>query len=181
MAETPSENTPESTPSESVPRRVECPAAKDPAVRLFILAAMLLGFGIWCLSDLGHYPYKPFSEDANAWLSHMFNKLGAYAFTPLGVVPLVWGIVFLRRKLVADEEGIGYAGRQRARWEDVKELDASRLESKGILTLHCGEGKRLVLDSWKLQNFRQLVALVESRLAPADESSAEESGSSESA
>jgi hypothetical protein len=170
MAETSPENATESAPALSAPQHVECPAAKDPAVRLFILAAMLLGFGVYSLYDLhmtDQYPYVPASEDLNAFGRWAFNALGAYVLFPLGFIPLIWGLVFLRRKLVADQEGIGYVGRQRICWGDVRELDAGRLKDKGVLVLHYSDGK-LVLDSWKLQNFRELVTLVESKVEPGE-------------
>jgi len=40
------------------------------------------------------------------------------------------------------------------------------LKNKGILSVHCSEQDKLVLDSWKLKNFRDLVAFVESHVKP---------------
>ncbi len=146
--------------------RVECPPSKDPPVRLFILAAMLIGFGIYCFVDAyirDKYPYKPISEDFSAWCNWALNHYGAFVFTIAGLVPLVWGIAFLRRLLVADEEGIGYEGKQKITWDKVQQLDASRLKAKGILYLYYDDHK-LKLDSWKLKNFRNLVAWVENHV-----------------
>jgi len=144
--------------------RVECPAVTDPAVKSFIIAAMLLGLGIYCFID-GHirdeYPYKPLSQDVNVWLKWAFNYYGPFVLIPLGLVALIWGIVALRRKLVADANGIGYLRGEQIAWDRVEKLDVSLLESKGVLKLHHGLEKPLVLDSWRLRNFKALVAFVE--------------------
>ena len=64
-------------------------------------------------------------------------------------------------------------------WSDVTRLDSAKLADKGILKLFyrdaAGEEKRLVLDSWRLRNFRELVKLVESKVdaAPAEEEAEE--------
>ena len=147
------------------PQRVECPAAKDPAVRLFILAAMLVGFGVWCfIEGVVHkkYPYEA-GDDINALLNHVLNVYGGFVLVPLGLVAAVWGVVFLRRTLVADEAGIGYQGKEHVAWERISKLDASRLKGKGLLELHYDDAK-LTLDSWKLQNFQDLVRVVEANV-----------------
>ncbi len=146
--------------------QVKCQPSKDPAVRLFILAAMLIGFGIYCFVDayiLDKYPYKPLDEDLSAWCNWALNHFGAFVFTAMGLVPFIWGIAFLRKRLVADEEGIGYEGKQKIEWGRIEQLDASQLKAKGILYLHY-DGRKLKLDSWKLRNFRELVAWVENHV-----------------
>jgi hypothetical protein len=154
-----------------VPSKVVCPAAKDPVVRLFIFAAILIGFGIWCFVD-GYLKEGPPREDLkgiNQVVTWYLNHVGGIVLPIAGIVPLVWGLLFLRRRLLADEEGLGYAGKEKVPWTAVKSLDTSRLASKGILTLHyesSGQEGTLVLDGWKLQNFRDLVALVERKVAP---------------
>jgi hypothetical protein len=149
-------------------RRVECPATREPAVRKVILAALLIGFGLWCYLDRGKYP-KP--ED---WSLKNINLIGGYVINnwapmvllPLGVLILIWMAVGLRKKLLADGAGIGYAGGRKIAWGEVDKLDASRLQSKGLVVLHAG-GRRMVLDSYYLANFRDLMALVE-RQVPAE-------------
>ncbi|KKM07294.1 hypothetical protein LCGC14_1735350 [marine sediment metagenome] len=166
---------------QDVPSKVECPAAKDPAVTKFIIAGMSMGAGIYCFIDayIRHkYPWVP-DGGLNDKLSYFFNHGGAIVFPLAALIPLIWGIVLLRRKLLADEEGIGYAGSQKVAWSDVTRLDSAKLADKGILKLFyrdaAGEEKRLVLDSWRLRNFRELVKLVESKVdaAPAEEEAEE--------
>lgn len=157
-----------SDPPASAPNdRVECPASKDPAVRLFILAGMMLVFGLWCFWDAfvgGKYPY-PDDGNINQVMKHYFNHGGGIILPLGGLIPLVWGILALRRRLVADAEGIGYVGKDRVAWQSVTRLDATLLQEKGILKLHHGAGRPLALDSWKLQNFKALVAFIESHVS----------------
>lgn len=150
--------------------RVECAAARDPAIRVFVIAAMLIGFGAWCFYDAyvkGSYPADKV-ETFNDALSYWFNHAGAFVFPALGLIPLVMGAAMLRRRVVADGEGIGFAGKARIAWGDVTRLDASRWDPKGILVLISADDAKLVLDEWKLDktNFRTLVAFVEQHVPP---------------
>jgi len=161
------------------PSRVECPAESSPAVRWFIFAAMMIGFGVYCYIDhyvLDNYPHpraatQPDAEepDMNDWAGYYMNHYGPWVLIPPGTVLVVLAVRFLRRRLVADDEGIGYAGKQKIAWASVTALDASRLDKDGVLELHHGQGgqQRLVLDEWKLKNFRELVRLIESKVPPA--------------
>jgi len=145
--------------------RIECPATKDPAVRLFIVAGLLIGLGAWCIHDQSKYPY-PQPYELNKYLSYAFNYYGPFVFIPVGLVFVVLAIVALRRRLVADEEGIGYQGKPKHAWAEITAVDASRLKDKGVLTLLLAGDKKLLLDCWKLKGFRELVAFVERRLPP---------------
>ena len=159
----------EQAQSQESPRQVECPAAKDPAVRLFIFAAILIGFGAWCFID-GYVKEGPSLDEIkgiNQHFTYYLNHGGGIVFPIAGLVPLVWGVVFLRRRLIADDEGVGYAGKDKLAWSDVKSLDSSKLAGKGILKLlYVSEGREraFVLDGWKLQNFQALVAMVEKKV-----------------
>jgi hypothetical protein len=161
----------EETQSQEVPTSVECPAAKDPAVRLFIVSAMLIGGGIWCFLD-GYIKHKPAKvETVNEIATYYTNHVGGILLPLLGLIMLIWGIVFLRRRLVADQDGIGYVGKEKIPWTAVRSLDTGKLASKGILRLrYDSEGTEavLVLDGWKLQGFRELVMLVEKKVKPAE-------------
>jgi hypothetical protein len=151
------------TPS-TAGRKVECKAALDPILRYHIIpGVMLLGFGIYCLVDatiLAKYPYTPLSEDLNAWSTWALNFYGQFIFTTAGIIVLLWGLLKWRRVLVADDNGIGYAGKEKLPWSEIEKLDAGQLKSKGILYLDHPDGT-LTLDNWKLKNFRELVAVVE--------------------
>ena len=157
-------DTPDDAPPQTDDEEVRCRARKDPAVRLFIFAGMLLGLGLWFLYDgyvAKKYPHKPFSENINQWFTWAINCIGPFILIPVGLVFLVWGIVILRRVLVADADGIGYVGKQKLAWSDVGSVDASQLKAKQILILEYGDAGRMKLDSWKLDNYQKLVALIE--------------------
>ncbi len=79
-----------------------------------------------------------------------------------GLIVAAFTIRFLSRKLVADERGIALGGEMIA-WSDVTELDATKL-AKGFLFVRYGPGKMLTLDSWKMQNFKRLVAFIDAHV-----------------
>jgi hypothetical protein len=152
----------------SAPQRVECPAAREPAVRRTIVAAALIGLGLWCYMDRNKYtrPDDWSLKNVNDVSRYVFNNWGPYAFLPAGVAVLIWMAAGMRKKLIADEEGIGYDGSEKIAWDEVQKLDARKIQSKGAVTLYT-EKRRLVLDSYYLTNFSELMALVEHRV-PAD-------------
>lgn len=152
---------------QEIPQQVECRSTKDPAIRVLLAAAMLLGFGVWCFLDREKYP-APEAWDfqhINEASKHVFNFYGPMLFVPLGLVLGGIGIAYLKRRLIADGSGIGYAGKEKIAWNTITELDSEKFKSKGILYLRYGDGKSLTLDSWKLTNFRNLVALIESKVS----------------
>jgi hypothetical protein len=154
---------PPSTDDPARPSRVECRPATDPAIRLFVVAAMLIGFGIWCLTDRRQRPEAWDFEHINQVATYLLNNWGPFLLLPAGAVFLYFGVRFVRRVLVADEEGIGYSPAGKIRWDEVTALDATRLPD-GFLVLQAGQDRRLKLDSWKLKGFRELVAFVEQRV-----------------
>ena len=161
MSETPQDT---QAPQAETPTSVTCAAKKDPAVRTFIIAAMLLGVGIWCWMDAASGKYPP----PKAWdmdniydaAGYAFNHFTPWIALPFGLFKALQGVIALRKVLIADADGVGYQGKEKLAWDKVTGLDASELKSKGILTVE-SEGGKLVLDSWKLENFRDLVAVVE--------------------
>ncbi len=138
----------------------------EPAVRVFIMAAMLLGLGGWCWFDKANYskPQAWTSEYINEIANYVFNHWGPFLFIPVGAVFLAMGIRHLTRKMTADSEGLGYSCEDKVLWTNVTALDASVLKEKGKLTLTYDQSRQLVLDSYKLHNFRDLVALIEQHL-----------------
>ncbi|MDP7637554.1 MAG: hypothetical protein QF577_08410 [Phycisphaerae bacterium] len=160
-----------------IPASVTCHAARDPSVRVFILAAMLLGIGIWCLVDKHKYdpPDAWDIKHINDAAGYVFNHYTPYVSIPLGGLFVIVGVRILRRVLVADSAGIGYLGKDKLLWDQIDKLDVSKFKSKGILILLAREGgktRRLKLDSWKLKNFRDLVVFVEAHAPSAAHSQA---------
>ena len=147
----------------SGPEQVICPSARDPAVRWVLLALLLIGAAAWCIHDSPNYP-KPEPFDLNKYLGWAFNHFLPVVLLAAAAAVIVRVVVFCRRRLVADGEGIGYAGKARLPWERITRVDARRLKSDGVLLLHAGDEVKLKLDSWRLRNFRQLVAFIERRV-----------------
>ena len=148
--------------------QVICGATRDGAVRLFIIAAMLLGFGIYCFTDWSNPKYAA----PESWDMKHINNIGGYLLThygpfvliPPGLIVAGFAVRSLRRKLIADEEGIGYVGKEKLAWSSVTGLDPSDLAQKQILRLKHGGDKSLDLDGYDLQNFKELVAFIESHV-----------------
>ncbi len=148
-------------------KQVVCPASKDLIIRPLILAVALIAFGVWCAFD--QQDYVPFAEDMNGWFSYAMNFYGQFFFTALGLIPLYFTIRAFRRRLVADEEGVGYIGKEKVPWSSVTGLDAGELKAKQILYLLHGQDERFALDGFNLQNFSELVTFVERHVPPPDE------------
>ena len=73
---------------EPQPTHIECSPTKDPAVRWFIFAAMMLGFGLYTIWDhyvKGNYP-RPDPYSFNDYLSYLFNHYIPYVLIPLGLL-----------------------------------------------------------------------------------------------
>jgi hypothetical protein len=140
--------------------RVECRAALDPCVRMFIIALMLLGYGLYCAYDL----FVAQKYDPSEQMAIYVYNLACVLLVPIGAVCLVWGVVMLRRRLAADQEGIGFLGHEKVAWGQIHRIV---MRGKGRLDLYYkdkdGEEDVLGLDSWKLKNFAELVALVEAK------------------
>jgi hypothetical protein len=146
----------------TTPSQVDCPPSREPAVKWFIIAAMLIGVGVWCWSDRSKG--AP-TGDINQVSTYYLNNYGPFLMVPAGILLAAFAARFLTRTLTADAEGIGYPDHKIA-WGDVKELDATKL-AKGYLYIRHGDGRTLTLDSYKLQNFHDLVKLIEQHV-PAD-------------
>ena len=163
-------------------KEIICPATRDSAIRPLFIGVGVLAFGIWCMTD--QREHVPFSmKNINSWSTWALNFYGAIVCPILGVISLIWGFLVLRRKLIADDQGIGFVGKPKISWSDVTGVDASALQDKQILYLLHGQGDKLMLDGYKLKNFKELIAIVESHApgageqrAPAPEPPAEEAG-----
>jgi hypothetical protein len=149
--------------------QVVCPAAKDPAVRSFIFAAITLSLGLYCFYD--HYVAGKYQltdkDNINVVVTYSFNHYGPFLLVPLGLVILVKGIGQLRRVLVADDAGFGYVGKRKIPWSAVTGLDKSKFD-KGLLGLHYADGEnkgKFMLDNLALRNYRALIALVDQKVS----------------
>lgn len=136
-------------------------------MRWFIFAGMAIALALWCWSDRRDRPAAWDFKHVNEWANYIFNNWGPVVLAPVGLIAVFAAVRQLTRKLQADDDGITY-GQESLRWGEVRKIDAARLKSKGILVLRTADGGKLTLDSWKLANFKELVAFVEKKLPQAE-------------
>ena len=144
--------------------RVECPGSKDLFVRRLIVTALVVGGGVLILADPSVNGHEWKAGDVNNNGYFLYNYYLPYVLLAMGLVLLVRALFDHNRRLLADEKGIGYAGKEQIAWGQITRIDATLLASKGLLTLHytAGQGESaLKLDSYNFRNFRDVVALVE--------------------
>ncbi|NLF32750.1 MAG: hypothetical protein GX591_17895 [Planctomycetes bacterium] len=143
----------------SAPASVECGFAGEPAIRWAVPTALALGFGIYSI-----YEWATGKFDRAVQPTTWYFTVGcALLLPPVGLALLGVLVVRLRRRLVADGEGIGYAGRQKVGWDQVTRLV---LRGKGLVDLHYqadGRDEVMTLDSYYLKNYDALMALVDAR------------------
>lgn len=146
--------------------QVQCPADRDPAVRLFIGAGLCLGFAIWCLFEKHAYdpPEAWTMKHINDAAGYVMNHFGPWLFIPVAAFLSLLAVRALRRLVVADAEGISINRKGRLPWSDFTGVDASALQSKGRLALIGRDGSRVVLDQYQYKNFKALVELIEQHL-----------------
>ena len=145
--------------------QLECPSTAEPSIRCFIFAAVVIGFAIWCFTDRRPPPEAWDFKHINEVFAYLLNNWGPVVFVPIGIITLAIGIKQLKSKLIADDEGFTYTSKSKIRWDQIKKLDSSVLKAKGILYLTIEDGNEIKLDSWKLQNFRELVKLIEQKVS----------------
>jgi len=149
-------------PETTSPAKVQCTAAKDPAVRLFIIAAMAIGAAIWCWSDRRPYPEVWDFKHINDVAAYLLNNWGPFLFAPAAIVVALLAIRHLMLRAEANDEGITLRNKT-LRWPEITRIDASELK-KGTVVLETSDGSQMKLHSWKLRNFKELIAFVESKL-----------------
>jgi len=145
---------------------VKCTAAHDPAVRMFIGAAALLGVAIWCIVEQSKYP-PPEAWDMphiNQAAGYALNHFGPWVFIPIALLLAAGAVMSLRRSILADAEGICINGKAKIPWGEFTGIDASLLERKGLLLLRRGDKPPVKLVHYKYRNFREMVAFIENRV-----------------
>ena len=141
------------------------------------MAGIFLAIGLWCaydsnLTDHHTFPTVPFSmENINPWAGWAMNFFGQFLGVGIGLILMLRALKARDGRLVADEDGIGWQGETKIAWDRITRLDASRLQKKGYLTLHYGDGNELTLDTWRLDQTKALVALID-RNVPDDKKTA---------
>lgn len=146
--------------AETIAERVECSATKEPAIRVLLMAVMALAFGAYCYYDA--YVNQKYIQQASE-SSMMFNKVCSWVLPPIGLFLLGRVVWMLRRKFVADNEGLGWVGQDKVAWSSVKALVVKGKELFDVHYSADGQDGVLHLDSWKMKNFVPLVKLIESK------------------
>jgi len=129
---------------------------------------MFLALGIWCFWDAyveqQHGAPEAWTlEHINDIAGHVLNHYGPFVFGPVAALFIVWAVLALRRRIEADDEGISVNRAAKIAWSEFTGIDAAKLQSKGILFLLRGQ-ERLKLDSYQYRNFRELAALIETKV-----------------
>ena len=158
--------------------RVECPASNDLFMRRIIVAVLILGGAVWIFVDPSENGHNWKAGDINNNGYYLYNYCLPYLLAGAGLLLLGRALLDHSRRLGADEQGIGFAGKEQIAWGRLTRVDATLLVSKGLLILHYQDGpagqggqdqgeKALKLDSYSFRNFRDMVALIE-RQVPAE-------------
>ena len=155
----------EQTTNQSEAASITCLPGKDRAVRHFAVCLGMIAVSLYCWYEvfvMGRYPYVSLSVDLSDFLYWVTNTILPFFLLPVALVWLVLTIRYRMQVLVADGRGIGYRNKPAIEWGDIARIDATRLR-KGFLDVYYGQDgqEKLVLDSWKLQNFRALVGFIE--------------------
>ncbi len=135
-----------------------CPLTLEYMLRRAIIPALLLiGFGVAFLWDgWVQNKYSPTEKPT----AYYMNRYGVILL-PIGLAWAAYAVMLWRRALVADAEGIGYVGKDKIRWSQLKRLE---IPDKGLLTVvydQKGAEQTLKLDRYELKNFSQLVECIE--------------------
>jgi hypothetical protein len=147
-------------------KSIECPADRDPAVRLLIAAGLCVAGIVYCLLTPEPKPEGPLAtKTANEYAKWWLYIYGPWVLGVLTVFLAGYAAMVLRRRIVADDEAITINRKRRVAWSQFVGLDAAELKDKGRLTLRVADGDDVVLDRYKYKNFKELVALVEKKVS----------------
>jgi hypothetical protein len=144
--------------------RLECKSSKDPLVRIGIGIAMCIGLGAYCALTPEAKPEVPFGEDINAHVKWWMYILGPWVGGVAAIIVAAFWARAFKRSLVADDAGLSINGKAAIAWDAIVAL---RPAAKGLLFVDLKDGVTIKLDSYHYQNFKEMVALMEARVAPA--------------
>jgi hypothetical protein len=142
---------------------VNCPAERDPGIRLLIATAMGIAGALYCQLTPPKEALGP-ESDINLkaeWYLHLY---GPWVCGAVAIVLAVWAFKALRRTIVADADGI-VVSRKRYAWSEFNGIDASLLAEKGQLTLKRTGGNDVLLRRYQYKNFKALVELIEQKVS----------------
>ena len=157
--------------NDSNAKSVECRVPKATINRMLFITLLLFGVAGYfaydtflAKDDQGEAKYSMEKKAAD----YIFNLTGSIIMPLAGLAQLARVLITSKRKLVADQEGIALAGKAKVPWSQVDKLVT---RGKGLLEV-CykkGNGQGVIkLDSFKLDNFNELVALIEAKTPGVD-------------
>ena len=147
-------------------KTITCPADRDPGVRLLIAAALCVAGVVYCLLTPEPKPEGPLAtKTANEYAKWWLYIYGPWVLGAGAVFLAGYAAMVFRRLIVADDEAITVNRKRRLAWSQFVGLDAGELKDKGRLTLRVADGDDVVLDKYKYKNFKELVALVETKVS----------------
>jgi len=151
---------------------VKASPSKDPAVRMLIVAAMALGFGLYCVyhayidsdpESIAKYRELAPDADINAKATYWFNLIGGYVLPLVGLLFLSLSVRQLCRTLSMDDSGI-HSGSETVAWSDIREVNAEDLKKDILYVFHSGGKLKIDGYLWQKSDFQKLVALLEQRV-----------------
>ena len=147
-------------------KSIECPADWDPGVRLLIAAGLCVAGVVYCILDPDRKPEEPLAtKTVNEYAKYWLTIYGPWVFGAIAAFLAGYAARVFRRLIVADDDGITINRKRRFAWSQFVGLDAGELKDKGRLTLRVADGDDVVLDKYKYKNFKELVALVETKVS----------------
>lgn len=173
----------------SPPRVIVAKASNDYRWRRYALVIMILGYGIWSAYDGFIHMQAVNAQDRKDHpgietvrypeLDITLNRVFAFALPPIAVATLVWALYVSRGKYEFDGTQLKAPGHPPITINDLREIDRSKWDRKGIAFLHYelenGQQKGIIkLDDFIYQRvptdeiFKQIESTVASMNAPAE-------------
>ncbi len=114
------------------------------------------------------------------------QKVLAAITAPVGLYFLLSFFMSLGKWIEADEDGIRTRSGQHVRYDQIKSIDKSRWDSKGIAVVHYevdGRAGRITLDDWKFERepTQRILTAIEQRMPGGEDQDEESSEPAESA
>ena len=144
---------------------VEAGISKFKKNNLKIYIFVLIGFAIWCIYD-GYFNDKWIKEhtdsDGNPKTYLVFNRKVPPYLIGAGVLLGVYMFVIRNRKVIADENELIIAGKERIAYDCIQRIDKTHFDSKGYFIItHTGKGGREINRKLSDRTYGNLGAVLE--------------------
>ena len=136
---------------------VEAPLSRYKKNNLLIIAAVLVGFGLWFYYD-GYisesFQQKHTNPDGTPSSTLVFNRKAPPFFIGAGIAALGYFFVIRNKKVTADDEKL-VAGNTVVPFADVEKVNKTHFDTKGFFTItyaQGGQSKELTLSDRRYDN-----------------------------